>query len=216
MVRHMNIFGDIERIFAQLWPFRVPITIVAIVLLVALAYVAWRRGWFATARAHPRTSIVAIVLVVVIVGPIAWVLGSPLITRTQLLEELPVAQAASADGAAEETAGGTIAAGEWSGADDFHFGSGKASLIEGTDGGLVLSLEDFSVLNGPDLFVYVSDDPAGWNEAAVNLGALKATDGSFSYEIPPELSADDIASAIVWCRAFGVLFASAPLTPVAA
>jgi hypothetical protein len=50
----------------------------------------------------------------------------------------------------------------------------------------------------------------------VNLGALKATDGSFSYEIPPELSADDIASAIVWCRAFGVLFASAPLTPVAA
>lgn len=212
----MNIFGDLERLVAQLWPFRVPIAIVAIILLTVFAYVAWRRGWFTAARAHPRTSIVAIVLVVVIVGPLAWVLGSPLITRTRVVEETPVAQVASAGGAAEETAAGIIATGEWSGADDFHFGSGKASLVEGADGGLLLSLEDFSVLNGPDLFVYVSDDPAGWNEAAVNLGALKATDGSFSYEIPPELSANDIASAIIWCRAFGVLFASAPLTPVAA
>jgi hypothetical protein len=67
------------------------------------------------------------------------------------------------------------------------------------------------VQNGPDLFVYVSSDPNGWNEEALNLGSLKATDGTFSYEIPDGISAEDIASAVVWCRAFGVLFASAPL-----
>jgi hypothetical protein len=78
---------------------------------------------------------------------------------------------------------------------------------------LTLVLEDFSVQNGPDLFVYVSPDPDGWTEEAVNLGELKATDGTFSYEIPPEVSAGDIASAVVWCRAFSVLFATATLEP---
>ncbi len=206
----MNIFGDIERLFAELWPYRVPIAIGTIIVIAIIAYIARRRGWFAAARAHPRTSIVAIFLVLVILGPVGWILGSPLFDRSTLVEP-PVAQAASSAGTDV-----TLASGVWSGADDFHFGSGNASLVESADGSLRLSLEDFTVLNGPDLFVYVSSDPNGWNEEAVNLGELKATDGSFSYEIPAELSAEDIASAVVWCRAFGVLFASAPLEPVAA
>lgn len=220
----MNIFGDLERLLAQLWPYRVPLAIGALVVMLLVVYIAWRQGWLAVARAHPRTSVVVVVLVLLIAGPVGWILGSPLITRTQLVEG-PVAQAASADvpatsastgGAAGDATASVLATGEWSGADDFHFGSGQASLVEDADGSLRLSLEDFSVLNGPDLFVYVSSDPNGWNEEAVNLGGLKATDGTFSYEIPAELSADDIASAVVWCRAFGVLFASAPLMPVGA
>jgi Electron transfer DM13 len=218
----MNIFGDIERLFAELWPFRVPLAIGAIVVIATVGYIAWRRGWVSVARAHPRTSVVAIVLVLAIVGPLGWVLGSPLFTRTELVEPA-VAQAASTAGASTALASGstlapgtTLASGTWSGADDFHFGRGRALLSKSADGSLRLSLEDFSVLNGPDLFVYVSSDPNGWTENAVNLGELKATDGSFSYEIPPELGAADIASAVVWCRAFGVLFASAPLVPVSA
>lgn len=208
----MNVFGDLERLFVDVvWPIRVPLAIALVVGMVAFVYVAWRRGWFGVARAHPRTSVVVVLLILVIGGPIGWIMGSPLFIRTQLVEDSPIAEVASTGGVVSAA---TLKAGVWSGADDFHFGSGNASLIE-TEDGLVLSLDDFSVQNGPDLFVYVSSDPEGWNEEAVNLGVLKATDGSFSYEIPDDISADDIASAVVWCKAFGVLFASAPLTATA-
>jgi hypothetical protein len=207
----MSFFGDLERFFVDsIWPLRVPLAIALIVGMVALVYIAWRRDWFSVARAHPRTTVVGVVLVLAIVGPTSWILGSPLFTRSTLVEEAPIATVATAAAAAS-----TLKAGEWNGADDFHFGSGEASLVETADG-LVLRLDDFSVQNGPDLFVYVSSDPDGWNPEAVNLGGLKATDGSFSYQIPEGISADDIASAVVWCKAFGVLFASAPLEATAA
>jgi hypothetical protein len=52
--------------------------------------------------------------------------------------------------------------GELKGADSFHFCEGTALLIEtGTDA-YTLRLEDFSVRNGPDLFVYLSPDPDGY------------------------------------------------------
>jgi hypothetical protein len=207
----MNFFGDLERFFVDtIWPVRVPLAIVLVVGMAILAVVAWRRGWFTVARAHPRPVVVGLVLVLAIAGPLGWILGSPLFIRTELIEETPVAVAASTAASPN-----TLATGEWTGADDFHFGSGGAQLIENADGTLTLTLEDFSVQNGPDLFVYVSSDPNGWNADAVNLGALKATDGTFSYQIPPGIDAADIASAVIWCKAFGVLFASAPLSSAA-
>lgn len=205
----MSFIGDLERLFVDvIFPVRVPLAIALVVGMSAVAFIAWRRGWFAVARAHPRPVVVGIVLLLVVAGPIGWILGSPLFLRSELVEETPVAVAASSGDAVR-----TIADGQWQGADEFHFGSGVARLIEHEDGRLTLTLEDFSVQNGPDLFVYVSPDPDGWTEEAVNLGELKATDGTFSYEIPPEVSAEDIASAVVWCRAFSVLFATATLAP---
>jgi hypothetical protein len=207
----MNIFGDLERLFVDvIWPVRVPLAITLVAGLALLVFIAWRRGWFGIARAHPRPVVVGLVLFIALAGPIGWVLGSPLLIRNELVEEPAVAVAASTGGGAA-----TLVTGEWQGADDFHFGSGGARLVEAADGSLTLTLEDFSVQNGPDLFVYVSPDPDGWVPEAVNLGALKATDGTFGYEIPPEVSADDIASAVVWCKAFGVLFATASLEPEA-
>ena len=209
--RRMNIFGDLERFFVDvIYPVRVPLAIALVVGMAAFVLIAWRRGWFAVARAHPRPVVVGLVLLLAVAGPLGWVVGSPLFIRSELVEETPVAVAASTGGTVS-----TVASGEWQGADDFHFGSGGARLVEDADGRLTLTLEDFSVQNGPDLFVYVSPDAAGWTEEAVNLGALKATDGTFSYEIPAEVSAEDIASAVIWCKAFGVLFASAPLGPIA-
>lgn len=207
----MNIFGDLERFFVDvIWPVRVPLAIALVIGMALFVFIAWRRGWFSVARAHPRTVVVGLVLFIAIAGPLGWVLGSPLFLRTELVEEPPVAVAASSGGSAA-----TLASGEWQGADDFHFGSGGARLIEAADGSLTLTLEDFSVQNGPDLFVYVSPDPDGWTEEAINLGDLKATDGTFSYQIPAGVDASDIASAVVWCKAFGVLFATAELEPAA-
>lgn len=97
-------------------------------------------------------------------------------------------------------------------ADDFHFGRGDAQIIETAPGVYVLRLENFSVRNGPDLFVYLSEDPTGRSvNEDLNLGELKATDGAFNYEIPPEIDVSRVKSAVVWCRQFAVLFTHAEL-----
>ena len=122
---------------------------------------------------------------------------------------------AAGDAVIASTAEGTlprvVLEGEWSGADDFHFAEGRALIIETAPGAYTLRVEDFSVRNGPDLFVYVSPDPLGYSPEAVKLGALKATDGAFNYEIPSDVPIESIRSAVVWCDAFAVLFGSAPL-----
>jgi len=104
--------------------------------------------------------------------------------------------------------------GEFHGADDFHFGRGKALLIETEPGRHTLRFEDFSVRNGPDLFVYLSPSAGGNAEGSIDLGGLKATDGAFNYDVPPGTDVSQFKSAIVWCREFSVLFAVAPLVPV--
>lgn len=201
----MTFIGDIERLVAQLWPFRLPIAIGLLFAIVAFGYVAWRRGWYRVVIAHPRTSVIIVALVIVIGGPMAWILGSPLFIRPEaIIEDAPVAAAGATTT--------TLLEGEFEGADDFHFGRGRAALIEVAPETYVLRLEDFSVLNGPDLFVYLSPDPDGWTEDAINLGALRSTDGTFSYDVPEGVDPGEIGSAIIWCRAFSVLFATAALS----
>lgn len=101
--------------------------------------------------------------------------------------------------------------GEFHGADDFHFGRGKALLIETAPGQYILRFEEFSVRNGPDLYVYLSDDPEGYGDSPLELGTLKATDGAFNYDVPAGTDISRFKSAVVWCKQFEVLFAIAPL-----
>jgi len=102
-----------------------------------------------------------------------------------------------------------ITQGEFQGADDFHFGEGQALLIETEPGKYTLRLENFSVRNGPDLFVLLSTDPEGYGDGSLNLGGLKGTDGAFNYEVPVGTDVSQFKSAIVWCDQFSVLFATA-------
>jgi hypothetical protein len=102
-----------------------------------------------------------------------------------------------------------VAAGEFVGADDFHFGRGQALLIESEPGKYVLRFENFSVRNGPDLFVYLSPNPEGYDEAGINLGGLKGTDGAFNYDVPEGTDVSQFKSAVIWCREFATLFATA-------
>jgi len=103
----------------------------------------------------------------------------------------------------------TIASGEFQGTDEFHFGRGTASIIETAPGRFHLRLEDFSVRNGPDLYVYLSPDPDGYTDDALELGLLKATDGSFGYDLPDGVDPARFRSAIIWCKQFSHLFATA-------
>lgn len=84
-------------------------------------------------------------------------------------------------------------------------------LIATTPDQFVLRLEDFSVQNGPDLFVYLSTNPNGWSDDGLNLGELRATDGSFNYDVPVGVDIYQYQSVVIWCRAFAVLFATAPI-----
>ena len=100
----------------------------------------------------------------------------------------------------------------FAGADEFHFGEGTARLIETAPGRFTVRLEDFAVRNGPDLFVYLSPDPAGYADGAVELGRLKADRGNQNYEVPSGTDPSSVKSVVIWCKQFAVLFATAELS----
>jgi hypothetical protein len=209
------IFGDIERLLAQLYPYRVPIAIGLVIAVGLLVYVARRRHWSDVVRRHPRASVLVAAVVLAVGIPVGWVLGSPLFIRTELAEVIPLVAsepASGPDSSAAPVDARILLQGEFQGADEFHFGSGQALLVESGPGQFVLRFEEFSVRNGPDLFVYLSPSPDGYAEGALELGPLKASDGSFNYEVPAGMDITTYRSAVVWCRAFSVLFATAPLT----
>jgi hypothetical protein len=95
-----------------------------------------------------------------------------------------------------------------------HPATGAATAIRLAKGGRVLTLTDFDVDNGPDLRVYLVAGPArseGEVDDFVDLGALKGNRGDQQYEIPDGVDVGRYATAVIWCRAFSVLFARAPL-----
>jgi hypothetical protein len=95
-----------------------------------------------------------------------------------------------------------------------HPAAGTATAIRLAKGGRVLTLTDFDVDNGPDLRLYLVAGPArseGEVVDFVDLGALKGNRGDQQYEIPDGVDVGRYATAVIWCRAFSVLFARAPL-----
>ncbi len=107
-----------------------------------------------------------------------------------------------------------LATGTFMDADNFHKGSGTATLYTLADGSNVVRLEDFEVTNGPDLHVLLStsDDPAADLGEYVDLGSLKGNVGNQNYEIPAGVDVSLYQSVIIYCEPFHVLFASAILS----
>jgi len=237
----VEILGDLKRAFATtLYPLRIPLMALAAAAFVAVLWFARRRGWLAAVRRHPARTGVAAVVVLAVTLPAAWYLASPLVVRSELQEAPPVAVIVTAAPAAAPTSPRPAAspeasttddraapgpsssppvsapspparAGMFTGADDFHFGRGVATLIATEPGRYVLRFEDFSVRNGPDLYVYLSPDPAGYTDGAIELGRLRATDGSFNTPIPVGTDVSSTKSVVIFCKEFAVTFAVAPL-----
>jgi hypothetical protein len=97
-----------------------------------------------------------------------------------------------------------------------HATSGTARVFELADGRRFVRLEGFETDNGPDLFVYLSANPAGGSEGAfdddyADLGRLQGNIGDQNYEIPADVDPARYASVVVWCDRFDSAFGAADL-----
>lgn len=93
--------------------------------------------------------------------------------------------------------------------DGIHNAEGVAKVIVLDDGTSVLRLENFKATNGPDLYVYLATDKSASD--IVNLGRLKGNIGNQNYPIPSGTDVTKYNTALIWCKAFSVLFGSAQL-----
>nr|BFE85086.1 DM13 domain-containing protein [Planobispora longispora] len=117
-----------------------------------------------------------------------------LFTTVEVNEAVPVAAgtpsasgAPAREAAAKELAAGTFVSHE-------HDTSGKARLLELADGSRVLRIEDLDTSDGPDLRVWLSDQPVkegkeGWfnldDGKHLELGELKGNRGTPTTPSPP-------------------------------
>ena len=152
----------------------------------------------------------------VVVGAIGWYLFRPeLLFVNQRVNETLTAQAPP--GSAESEAPAALFAGAFHSV--AHETTGTATVHRLPDGTRVLRLTEFATSNGPDVRVYLiaapdaADDEAVKKAGFVELGKLKGNQGDQNYDIPPGLDLNQYRAVTIWCRRFGVNFATAPLTP---
>jgi hypothetical protein len=104
----------------------------------------------------------------------------------------------------------TTLKGTLKGYDDLHWGKGTVEVIETQDGPLLSFGDDFEVAPGPDLFIYLSPNAPGEDLGEfASLGSIKSNTGAQQYNLPENYT--DYKTVVVWCRAFGVTFATAEL-----
>ncbi|MBG0814272.1 DM13 domain-containing protein [Planomonospora sp. ID82291] len=133
----------------------------------------------------------------------------------------PASSASSAPGASARPATWpkTLATGRF--VSHEHDTAGTAEVLELADGGRVLRIEDLDTSDGPDLRVWLSDQPVkegrdGWfnldDGEHLELGELKGNKGDANYAIPAGADLDDLRTVTIWCRRFSVSFGAAALT----
>ena len=77
------------------------------------------------------------------------------------------------------------------------------------DGNQLVFNDEFYSDAGPDLFIYLAQDLEG--NGHENLGTLKSTRGTQTYEVPEGIDYTKNKYVLVWCQQFAVLFGSAEL-----
>jgi hypothetical protein len=102
-----------------------------------------------------------------------------------------------------------------------HDTAGEARVIRHPDGRRQLELVNLDTSDGPDLRVWLSDQPvkagtAGWrvfdDGRWVELGKLKGNKGNQVYEVPADADLATLRSVTIWCKRFSVSFGAAALS----
>ena len=122
---------------------------------------------------------------------------SPLFRQTVLHEAVPQALHAENTQVAQTAASSSVIG------TTGHPASGTARIVS-ADGKNYIRYENFKTINGPDLYVYLAKDLDA--KEYFNLGAIRATQGSVNYEIPPTVNPAEYRYVMTWCKQFGVLF----------
>lgn len=176
----------------------------------------------------------AVVLVGVAVVVLVWFEPHTLFVDERVDEDVPAAQPSttsagearvgdpgSAQGAQSETTTTAraepvdVATGDFVSLD--HSTSGAVRILELADGRRFVRLEGLQTDNGPDLYVYLSTNPADGPEGAfddqhADLGRLQGNIGNQNYELPADVDPSDYASVVIWCDRFDSAFGAADLT----
>ncbi|MFI6784575.1 DM13 domain-containing protein [Micromonospora sp. NPDC050276] len=101
-----------------------------------------------------------------------------------------------------------------------HQTTGSAEMHRLADGRHQLVIRDLNTSNGPDLRVWLTDQPvlrgtAGWrvfdDGKWVELARLKGNKGNQVYELPASVDPRDFRSVSIWCKRFAVSFGAADL-----
>ncbi|MGH7526315.1 MAG: DM13 domain-containing protein [Gemmatimonadales bacterium] len=157
----------------------------------------------------------------VVLGAVGWYLFRPELAFVdkRVNEELAVGSAAQTTDVASAGASvaGVLLAGQFHSVS--HETKGTATVHDLGAGRRVLRFTDFATSNGPDVRVYLvaasdaSDNETVTKAGFVEVGKLKGNEGDQNYEIPVDLDLGKYRAVTIWCRRFGVNFATAPLTP---
>ena len=250
-------FGDLERLAADLYPWRYLIGVGVLIAVAAIAAFGYRKGLHLWAWQHRLPVALIGIPLLALVGFMAYDLGSPLFTNVTVEEEFPFAFSAivpldmSRDDVEQtmfmiakidqeavnepmpdmamasptqesvtplsQAAPVKLKEGSFRDADSFHKGSGTATIYRGSDGTLLLRLEDFKVTNGPELHVILSphQNPESQKDLKapgyVDLGKLKGNIGNQNYPIPDSVDIAALGSVVIYCSPFHVIFSVASL-----
>ncbi len=104
-----------------------------------------------------------------------------------------------------------------------HTTSGTAELVRLPNGRHQLILRGLSTSDGPDLRVWLTDQPVltgrdGWHVfddgMYLELGRLKGNRGTQVYDVPADSDVTTFRSVTIWCKRFAVSFGAAELVRV--
>jgi len=156
-------------------------------------------------------------LIILAVAAAGWAAFRPerLFFNAKVNESLP-ATSSKATANVSET---VLASGTFH--DVAHKGVGTASIYQLPDGKRILRFTNFETSNGPDVHVYLvaandaTDSDTVKKAGFVEVGALKGNIGDQNYEIASDLDLSKYRAVTIWCKRFGVNFATAPLSGAA-
>lgn len=177
--------------------------------------------------AHRMKKISIISFSILGAGALGWLAFSffgiqALFVDDEVKEEIPeqvmelISQAKEGGGGSNES---ILGKGAFQQGDSTYTISGDV-LLSQVDGQLNLTLVDFDVSNGPDLFVYAVKADSTENKLVketvangdfVNLGTLKGNIGNQNYVLEANLDPKEYRVISIWCRRFSRNFGSAHL-----
>lgn len=170
-----------------------------------------------------RLSVLVIGLIVlVMLLSLAWWLFSPLFLHSTSHDANPFSRTASAQGQPGSVilATGSFIDRKNSGvglANDH--GAGKVTIGRTANGEYLIHFDRLNVTNGPDLHVYLAPttnttDAGQVKQEGVDLGHLRATEGSLNVAIPTTLVPNlrRYHSVVIVCKTFSLIFTTAPIT----